>query len=174
MLSPTVKECPVVSSQRCALSVQICLTQKAVHLLPKFDDPGYSTSEVPFGIARKGVPGPPFLRQPPRDPAGLPIVKSLLSLPSISPHFKVFQTVSPLCRRQSPSCPNPTHQSSSHSLHLDTIPPTPQKHQPPSLFCQAPTPLFRQFLPIYWFLMPPPPKKSDFSVNPHDIKICHP
>ena len=157
MLSPTVKECPVVSSQRCALSVQICLTQKAVHLLPKFDDPGYSTSEVPFGIARKGVPGPPFLRQPPRDPAGLPIVKSLLSLPSISPHFKVFQTVSPLCRRQSLSCPNPTHQSSSHSLHLDTIPPTPQKHQPPSLFCQAPTPPFQAIPPYILVFDAPPP-----------------
>ena len=33
------------------------------------------------------------------------------------PHFKVFQTVPLVSWRQSPSCPNPTHQP---SLHIHT------------------------------------------------------
>ena len=145
-----------------------------MHLLPKFDDPGYSTSEVPFGIARKGVPGPPFLRQPPRDPAGLPIVKSLLSLPSISPHFKVFQTVSPLCRRQSLSCPNPTHQSSSHSLHLDTIPTHPSTAPTTLSFlasAHAPFQAIPPYILVFDAPSPPPLKNRIFQWTPMILKF---
>lgn len=36
-----------------------------------------------------------------------------------------------------------------------------------------PSPPFRQFPPRYWFSVTPP-RKSDFSVNAHDIKIFNP
>ena len=71
MTSPIVKERSVDSSQRCVLAVQICLTQKAVYLLSKFDDLGSFVNENLFGIVHKG--GTPFLRHPPLDSPWLAI-----------------------------------------------------------------------------------------------------
>ena len=37
----------------------------------------------------------------------------------------------------------------------------------------APPP-FRQFPPLYWFLMTPPPQYSSFSLNPKNINFFYP
>ena len=72
-----------------------------------------------------------------------------------------------------------------HSVHwgINSRPP-PLSKTPPPLSCQAPSPrlkltncqsspLFKQSLPLYWFFVNPP-LKSDFSVNPQNIKVFHP
>ena len=108
--------------------------------------------------SKGGSSHPPFLRQPPRDPAGLPILKSLLSLPSISPHFKVFQTVSPLCRRQSPSCLI-QHTNLPHTVCIWIPSPPPLKSTNHPLFFAKPPPPFSGNSSLYigfWCPLPPP------------------
>ena len=67
-----------------------------------------------------------------------------------------------------------------YSEHCIGVSPLYQKHHllflaKPPLNLQASQAPHRQSSPLYWFLMtPPPPLKLDISVNPQNIKVCHP
>ena len=54
---------------------------------------------------------------------------------------------------------------------------------PPPFFLESPllksqtvqAPLSSQAIPpLYWFFVKPPPRKTDFSVNPNNINVFHP
>ena len=69
----------------------------------------------------KGVPAPlPHFKVPTSSPKLPPFLKIFVSRPLffVPPPFKVFQTVPPPHPHTNPSCPNLTHQPSSHIINV--------------------------------------------------------